>query len=196
MRLPLCGKLLLTMRDLGQQKFSDFARPSKTKTIFRILILLIIVGAILYFAKSRLNFGQIGAGSVILREAPRGLKPVTIDQTANVAEGGVQLSTQQAAFEDVRYGGQAKATASRSFGGDLYILSVNATLPDPNNTYYEVWLTGNSKVIPIDFMTGSKTSWSLRLRSNDKYSQYDGILITLERTKDELPEEHILEGSF
>src|SRR3990170_4644708 len=73
------------MRDLGQQKFSDFARPSKTKTIFRILILLIIVGAILYFAKSRLNFGQIGSGSVILREAPRGLKPVVVDQTAELS---------------------------------------------------------------------------------------------------------------
>ena len=190
------GKLLSMMRDLGAQKFGNSARSSNAKTIFRILILLIIIGAILYFAKSRLNFGQIGTGSVILREAPRGLKPVVVDQTADLTEGGIQLSTQQSTFKDVRYGGQAKATASRSFGGGLYILSVDATLPDPNNTYYEVWLTGNGKVVPIDFMTGSKTSWSLRLRSNDKYSQYDGILITLERTKDELPEEHILEGSF
>ena len=190
------GKLLSMMRDLGAQKFGNSARSSNVKTIFRILILLIIIGAILYFAKSRLNFGQIGTGSVILREAPRGLKPVVVDQTADLTEGGIQLSTQQSTFKDVRYGGQAKATASRSFGGGLYILSVDATLPDPNNTYYEVWLTGNGKVVPIDFMTGSKTSWSLRLRSNDKYSQYDGILITLERTKDELPEEHILEGSF
>ena len=190
------GKLLSMMRDLGQQKFGNSARFSKAKTIFRILILLIIIGAILYFAKSRLNFGQIGTGSVILREAPRGLKPVVVDQTADLTEGGIQLSTQQSTFKDVRYGGQAKATASRSFGGGLYILSVDATLPDPNNTYYEVWLTGNGKVVPIDFMTGSKTSWSLRLRSSDKYSSYDGIWITLERTKDELPEEHILEGSF
>lgn len=196
MELIKYGKLLFTMRDLGQQNFGNFAHPSKAKTIVRFLILLIIIGAVLYFAKSKLNFGQIGTSSVVLREAPRGLKPVTVDQTASLVEGGVDLTTQQATFEDVRYGGQAKATASRSFGGGLYILSVDATLPDPVNTYYEVWLTGNGKVVPIDFMTGSKTNWSLRLRSSDRFSQYDGILITLERTKDELSEERILEGSF
>ena len=195
MKLTKYGKLLF-MRDLGGQNFGNFQRSSKAKTIFRILILLIIVGGVFYFAKSRLSLGQIGTGAVILKEAPRGLKPVVIDQTADLTEGGVQLSTQQATFEDVRYNGQAKATASRSFGGGLYILSVDATLPDPNNTYYEVWLVSDGKVIPIDFMTGSKTSWSLRLRSSDKYSSYDGIWNTLERTKDELPEEHILEGSF
>jgi len=159
-------------------------------------VALIIIGGIFFLARSRFNFARGGDSSVILREAPRGLTPVQIDGSSNAIEGGVDLTTQQATFEDVKYQGQAKATASRSFGGGTYILSVDATLPDPKSTYYQVWLVGNGKTIPIDFMSGSKTSWSLRLKSSDKYSNYDGIWITLERTKDELPEEHVLEGSF
>jgi len=182
------------MRDLGQQNF-DSGRRSLGKKALRILVLLIVIIGVIFLVKSRLNIGGSG-GSVILREAPRGLIPVSIGNQSNLTAGAVDLTTQSATFKDVRYGGEAKATATRSFGGGLYILSVDATLPDPVNTNYQVWLVGGGSVIPIDYMNGSKTSWSLGLRSSDKYSKYDGIWITLERTKDELPEEHVLEGTF
>lgn len=184
------------MRDLGQQNFSNLRHSSRTRTIFRVVVFLVIIGVVFYLARSRFSFSGEGGSSIVLREAPRGLKPVEVDGAIDATEGGVDLTTQQATLEDVKYDGKAKATATRSFGGGLYILSVDATLPDSANAYYQVWLVGGSSVTPINYMNGSKTSWSLNLRSSDKYSQYRGIWITLERTKDELPEEHVLEGSF
>jgi len=184
------------MRDLGQQKkFGNLRRTSKIKIILRVLVFLVIIVGVFYFAKLRFNPSGEGGSSTILREAPRGLTPVEVDGSVDDL-GGVDLTTQQATFEDVRYDGQAKATATRSFGGGTYILSVEATLPDPVNVPYQVWLVGGGKAVPVDYMNGSKTAWSLTLRSTDKYSQYDGIWITLERTKDNLPEEHVMEGSF
>ncbi|OGE16025.1 hypothetical protein A2495_03240 [Candidatus Curtissbacteria bacterium RIFOXYC12_FULL_41_11] len=183
------------MRDLGQQNFGKLQHTSKNKIIFRAVVFLIIVGGVFYFARSRFSFSGESGSSIILREAPRGLTPVEIDGSIEDLEG-VDLTTQQATFEDVKYNGQATATATRSFGGGTYILTVDATLPDPVNVSYQVWLVGGGKATPIDYMSGSKTSWSLNLRSLDKYSQYDGIWITLERTKDSLSEEHVMEGTF
>jgi len=183
------------MRDLANQNFSEKKSLSKSR-LLRILLIILVLAGVFYIAKSKINFGAAGGSSTALSEAPRNLTPIVADGTEDIAEGAVDLVTQKASFEDVKFGGEAKATATRSFGGGTYILSVDATLPDPKNTYYEVWLVGGGSVIPIDFMSGSKTFWHLSLRSSDKYSKYSGIWITLERTKDELPEEHVLEGTF
>jgi len=183
------------MRDLANQDFSS-KKPIFKSRLLRIFLIILVLAGVFYIAKSQVNFGAASGSSVTLQEVPRNLTPIVADGTQNITEGGVDLVTQHAAFTDVKYGGGAKATATRSFGGGTYILSVDATLPDPKNTYYEVWLVGGGSVIPIDFMSGSKTSWNLSFRSGDKYSKYSGIWITLERTKDELPEENVLEGSF
>ena len=184
------------MRDLAKQNFAVSSGASSFRAFMRILLLIVVVLGIFYFVKSRLISTGSGRGSIILQEAPRGLVPVDIGDGGKIAEGGVNLATGQATFTDVKYDGLAKASATRSFGGGVYILSVDGNLPDPKNTYYQVWLVGDGKVVPIDYMSGSKTKWSLTLRSQDKYSKYDGIWITLERTKDDLPEEHVLEGGF
>lgn len=180
------------MRDLSKTTISRERRPFK-----RILILFGGVGlvvAIVYFFSS--TFGSIGSGgNITLHDAPTNLKPV--DTPGGVsAEDGVNLKTEKASFKDVKFSGGASATATRAYGGGVYSLTVEANLPDPQNTYYQVWLIGGGSPLPIDYMRGSKTSWSLSLRDSDKYSKYRGIWITLERTKDSLPEEHVLEGSF
>ena len=183
------------MRDLAQQLPGNRGN-SRIKKIIRLTVVLVVVGTILFYAKSKLIGGTGGGSSIVLREAPRGLKPVSDEGAEKVTDKGVNLVTQRASFADLKFGGEAQATATRSFGGGTYILSVNATLPDPKNTYYQVWLVGGGNIIPIDYMRGLGNSWSLNLRSQDKYSQYKGIWITLERTKDELPEEHVLDGTF
>ena len=76
------------------------------------------------------------------------------------------------------------------------LLAREAILPDPVNQKYHLWLVGGDEVIPIDFMRGSGKEWRLNIRTNDNYSNYDEVWITLERTNDGKPEEHILEGSF
>lgn len=183
------------MRDLANQNFST-EKKSPIPRSFRLIILAVIIAVAVFFIGSRVNLPVGGGQDVVLQESPRNLSPVSADGSESVTEGGVDLVTQTAALKDVKYGGDASGKASRSFGGGTYILSVDATLPDPKNTYYQVWLVDGDTVIPIDYMSGSKTSWSLRLRNSDKYSKYDGIWVTLERTKDAKSEERVLEGSF
>lgn len=183
------------MRDLSQSQGSYLGQKPKS----RFLRLLLIVGLILgvfYFGSNLLGSRGSGGSSVILREAPRGLIPVNVGESNIDVGEGVALASQTAIMRDVKYGGEATATVRRSFGGGIYTLTVDATLPDPKNVSYQVWLVGDNGSVPIDYMRGSKTSWSLSIRDSDKYSSYDGVWITLERTKDSKPEEHVMEGNF
>ncbi|OGD92401.1 hypothetical protein A2697_00235 [Candidatus Curtissbacteria bacterium RIFCSPHIGHO2_01_FULL_41_44] len=182
------------MRDLARG-LSEKRGNSRIKNILRFLIILVLIGFFGFFVKNQFGGISSGGSSIALTEAPRGLKPVRVDNTRITGEG-INLTNQQARFRDVKYDGEGEATATRSFGGGVYILSVKATLPDPKNTYYQVWLANGDNIVPVDYMRGSKNTWSLTLRDKDKYSSYGGIWITLERTKDEIPEEHVLEGSF
>ena len=185
------------MRDLSQIAVGNVPRPRTSKKLFRLLVIVIVIIGVLFLVKSRLGGGGSSAAGVLLHDAPYGLKPVAVSgESTKIAEGGTNLTTQAATLKDVKFGGEAQATASRSFGGGTYILSVNATLPDPVNVNYAVWLVGGGPARLIDYMKGSGTSWSLTLRDTDKYSDYSGIWITLERTKDAKPEEHVMEGSF
>lgn len=177
------------MRDL---RLNSSANNFKKYFLLALVLAFLLFG--LNFLRSQVKISGGGA-SVILRDAPYGLKPVDLDESALVG-GGVNLTTQTTRLVDVKYGGEAVARATRSFGGGLYILSVDAILPDPVNTNYQVWLVSGDSVLPIDYMRGAKTSWSLSLRDRDKYSSYRGIWITLERSKDDKPEEHVMEGSF
>lgn len=180
------------MRDLSKTTISRNKRPVK-----RILILfggVSLVAVIAYFLSGSFDMAGSG-GSITLHDAPTNLNPVRTLGGISAGEG-VDLKTERASFKDVKFSGGASATATRAYGGGVYSLTVEANLPDPKNTYYQVWLVGGGNPVPIDYMRGSKNSWSLSLRDSDKYSKYRGIWITLERTKDDLVEEHVLEGTF
>lgn len=186
------------MRDLSK---IPLGRARRKSTQFSNHLRTVVIGAvlvgILYIALSKLNVTGSSSPSVTLREAQRGLLPVTLsDEHEQLTAGAVNLSSQKATLADLRYGGKAKATASRSYGGSIYRLTVDATLPDPVNTNYQVWIVGGGEVIPVEFMRGSGTKWTISVSADAGYANYDGIWITLERTRDEIPEEHIMEGSF
>lgn len=184
------------MRDLSQVQFSSGRRNSSLNRLLRLFLIVLVAVGIIFVTGSRLGGGSSGGSSIILQEAPRGLKPVNVEGAAQLSAEGVDLASQTAVLVDVKYGGEAKGVARRSYGDGVYILSVEATLPDPKNTFYQVWLVGGGEVVSIDYMRGSKNTWNFNLRSQDKYSSYGEIWITLERTKDDLPEEHVMEGTF
>lgn len=183
------------MRDLSQLSTGASFRKGTGSKLFKLVILVVVLVFVGYTARNFVASGS-GGSSVILREAPRGLTPVALQDSQVTTEGGVALTTQTALMRDVKYGGEATARVARSFGGGIYILTVDATLPDPKNVSYQVWLVGDGEVVPIDYMRGSGTSWSLTLRDSDRYSQYDGVWITLERGRDDEVEEHVMEGTF
>ncbi len=182
------------MRDLSR----SFNQKNNigNRRIIRILAFGVVVFAVILIVKNFLeDSGGIG-GPVTLKDAPFGLLPVNVPNT-NISGAGVNLTSEKTTLKDVKYGGDATATATRSYGGGIYRLEINATMPDPKNVVYQVWLIGSAGAVPIDIMKGSKTSWSLSLADTDKFSNYRGILITLQRDKTTgIPEEHVMEGTF
>ncbi|HSX18841.1 MAG TPA: hypothetical protein VLE91_01765 [Candidatus Saccharimonadales bacterium] len=192
------------MRDLSRvplgARSKKGAKVGKFIKRLRLLVIVVVIIAAVLFVKEKFN-GQsaIDGQSIILREASHGLTPVKLgNESSTLLKNAVDLKTEKTTLKDVKYGGSgvAVATAARSYGGGSYILTVDATLPDPVNVSYEVWVVGGGEVVPVDFMQGSGTHWTLNVNTKDEFSNYSGIWITLERLKDEKPEEHVLEGTF
>lgn len=100
-------------------------------------------------------------------------------------------------------GGNASGMATRKFENGVFSLLVLADLPDAEaGSFYEGWLV-KGKVGETDFdivSTGklrqAKGGYLLEFKSAKDYSDYNQVVVTLEKKPDNLPEKHILEGSF
>ncbi|MBI4157903.1 anti-sigma factor [Candidatus Woesebacteria bacterium] len=105
-------------------------------------------------------------------------------------------------LEDVS-GGDGSAVATRKFENGTFTHMVLADLSDPAaGTFYEGWLV-RGKMGDFDFAyisTGklrvAKGGFLLEFKSAVDYSNYNGVVVTLEKVNDKTPETHILEGSF
>jgi len=183
------------VRDLSNQGAWPRQKTAGKIPILKALVVVVLIVGLLFIVKQKISSGSfIGGGSSGLTDAPRGLTPVSV---SNVQGGGVNLSSGSASFRDVKYGGKASASATRTYGAGSYSLTVNATLPDPQGDKYQVWLVSGDQIKNAGFMSGSGESWSLVFNDTSKYASYDAIWITKEiTTEDNKPEQHVLEGSF
>jgi hypothetical protein len=185
------------MRDLAKRQYSNRSSPrAKFQLPLKLLLIIVLVLSVVGFAKSRFGVSS-AASSESLHDAPYGLKPIeAVD--IDVTSGGVNLTTQKAILSDVKYGGRAKGTATRSFGGGSYILSVDVTIPETTGAAWEVWLVDSEGALrEVDFMNCSGKTCSYTLRDTDKFSSFNNIWITRELTKeDNAPEQHVLEGGW
>ena len=185
------------MRDLANQSYGQKGAKVDSKFLRRVLFLTFATIAILVIGKLFFSAGSVISGqSVVLRDAPTGLKPVEADSDTSVSDEGVILTSQTARLVNVA-GSGGSGTAKRTFGAGTYSLDIDTNLPDPKGNSYGVWLTDGAEVLLVDYLRGSGNSWGYDLRDKDKYSSFDQIWITLEITKnDTKPEKHILEGSW
>ena len=185
------------MRDLANQSYGQKGAKIDSKFLRRVLVLTFGVIAVLVIGKLFFSAGSVISGqSVVLRDAPTGLKPVEADSDTSVSAEGVALTSQTARLVNVAEGG-GSGTAKRTFGANTYSLDVDTNLPDPKGNNYGVWLTDGAEVLLVDYLRGSGSSWGYELKDKDKYSGFDQIWITLEITKnDTKPEKHILEGNW
>ena len=87
--------------------------------------------------------------------------------------------------------------ATRAYENGNFSHAVLADLPDPAvGSFYEGWLVSGPKFISTGRMRIAKGGWILEFDSAIDYSDYNGVVITLEKTADKLPEDHVLEGTF
>src|SRR4030042_6852699 len=113
------------MRDLAKQDFTSNRRKLNLKVFLRVFLFFAAILGILVFIKFYSPFSKsLGDSSVVLKEAPRGLKPITAGGSEEINSEGVNLTSKNATFIDVRYKGAAKATAKRTYGAGTYLLSV------------------------------------------------------------------------
>jgi|SRR3989344_6090487 len=184
------------MRDLAQQSYSrtKFQIP---EPVVRITLLLVVVIAILFVIRFVVNVGGVGGSSVQLKDAPKGLTPVSLSGGVVSTDEGIDLVIESATFQNVS-AVSGTASASRKYGDGSFSMTVRATLPDPQGNPYQVWIVGDGEVILAGKMNGSGSSWNLVFNDKDKnYSKMNELWITREITEiDNIPEKHILEGSF
>lgn len=100
-------------------------------------------------------------------------------------------------------GGTGSGIATRKYEAGRFSHTVLTDLPDPSaGTFYEGWLVrgkegdSNFAFISTGKMRIAKGGYLLEFESGKDYSEYKGVVITLERVDDKKPETHILEGSF
>ncbi|MCH7641107.1 hypothetical protein IID22_02850 [Patescibacteria group bacterium] len=117
---------------------------------------------------------------------------------------GLQIpeDVEKAELKDVT-GGTASGIATRKFEAGTFTHAILADLPDPDpGTFYEGWLVRGSEGDP-DFnlkssgrMRVAKGGYLLEFQSATDYSDHGNVIVTLEEVADNIPEKHILEGSF
>lgn len=94
-------------------------------------------------------------------------------------------------------GADGSGIATRKFETGVFTHTVLADLPEPEaGTFYEGWLVKGLSFISSGEMRIAKGGYLLDFTSSVDYSDYNKVVITLEKVDDKKPETHILEGSF
>ena len=182
------------MRDLARTGMGRRKKASR-KRLFVYLAAFVILGIVLYYIGGDAGTGTQNRNELVV-DAPPDLTPVSLAGQENLSAEGVSLATDTANMKDLR-GDGAGASVVRSYGGGAYRLNVSADLPDPVNVNYAVWLVGSGAPRLIDYMRGSGRDWYLGIGGKEsEFLKYDGVIISLEKTKDNKVEEKIMSGSF
>ena len=158
--------------------------------IIGVVILVLVIGAVLWFR------GRTSKEVM----APTTSSEEQIEKSFNLT---IPEDVDKAELEDVS-GRDGSGVATRKYENGTFSHMVLADLPDPAaGTFYEGWLVrgkmGDANFIYISTgkLTVAKGGYLLEFQSKTiDYSDYTGVVVTLEKINDGKPETHVLEGSF
>lgn len=163
-------------------------REFTTQIIVVLIALIVITGYILLIrddssknaATNNSENPPIGDTSMPADEEPQG----ELEEAQLVAVGS--------------YTGDGVAT--RSFNGDKFVHEVIANLDDPAaGKFYEGWLVGDGFISTGKLVKETEGEWSLVFSDDLDMRNRDEVVITEETVAnglDDMPEAHVLEGSF
>lgn len=154
-----------------------------------VIILVLVVGAFLWLRNRPSK--EVSAPSTSTQE--------NIEKSFNLT---IPDDVETADLIDVS-AGDGSGVATRKYENGTFNHMVLADLPDlTQGSFYEGWLV-RGKMGDKDFAyisTGklrvAKGGYLLEFESSVDYSNYTGVVVTLEKVNDKTPETHILEGSF
>jgi len=99
--------------------------------------------------------------------------------------------------------GYGTGIATRNYENGVFTHVVLADLPHHEAPYfYEGWLVrGEEGDDDFDYISTGKMRFAkggflLEFESGTDYSDYNGVVITSEEIEDDIPEDHVLEGTF
>lgn len=172
----------------------------KERAIFRIMKARDIVIGLVILA-------VLATSIVVIRRARA---PKTVPTSTPSVEQKLEKSfnfeipddVERAELKDVS-GGTGSGIATRKYEAGRFSHTVLADLPDPAaGTFYEGWLVrgkegdSNFAYISTGKLRVAKGGFLLEFESGKDYSEYKGVVVTLEKVNDVKPETHTLEGSF
>ena len=148
------------------------------------LIILAVVAGIIYWVRRPKPELEIPEQSI----------EETIEESFKI---DIPDDVEKAELKDVA-GKIATGIATRKFIDGLFTHTVLVDLPDPaEGNFYEGWLVkDDGELISTGKLRIAKGGYLLEYSSAVDYSDYSGVVITLESKDDGVPEEHVLEGSF
>ena len=99
--------------------------------------------------------------------------------------------------------GYGTGVATRNYENGVFTHVVLADLPHHEAPYfYEGWLVrGEEGDVDFDYISTGKMRFAkggylIEFESSIDYLDYSGVVITSEKTEDDIPEDHVLEGAF
>lgn len=94
-------------------------------------------------------------------------------------------------------GGPGMGEAVRTFENGKFTLTILADLPAPTKGYfYQGWMSNGTGILSLGQLRIAKGGYLVDFTSTKDYSSYSKVIVTLEKTLNNTPETHILEGSF
>ena len=158
--------------------------------VIGLIAIAAIAGLVYWFQKTR---------KAELPESPQPTFEETFEDRFNIQ---VPDDVDKSELKDVS-SGDARGLATKKYESGQFTHAVLADLPDPEQgSFYEGWLVRgnegdeNFAYISTGMMTLGKGGYMLEFESSTDYSEYSGVVVTLEKIDDKKPEQHILEGSF
>jgi hypothetical protein len=161
-----------------------------------LIVIVAIIGAAWWYFSSSENISDdvdliesVGTDNILLDDDNDEKPAAVAGETTSLAAVG-------------SYSGSG--TATRSFDGSKFSHTVVATIDDPaTGKFYEGWLVMPSATGPKFFSTGKLElkdgSYRLTFIANQNYPDHTNVVITEETLAnglDNIPEAHVLEGSF
>ncbi|MFC1710338.1 anti-sigma factor [Patescibacteria group bacterium] len=148
------------------------------------LIILAVVAGIIYWVRRPKPELEI----------PESTVEETIEESFKI---DIPDDVEKAELKDIA-GKIATGIATRKFIDGKFTHTALVDLPDPAEGYfYEGWLAKeDGELVSTGKLRVAKGGYLLEFSSDVDYSDYSGVVITLESKDDGKPEEHVLEGSF
>lgn len=160
----------------------------------------IVLGAVVLLAIAGLIYWRQLSSKSEVETVPEALS--VEDQIEDKFKYTLPDDVEKAELKDVT-GGDASAVTTRKFENNKFTSTILADLPDPESgSFYQGWLikgeegTDDYRIASLGKLTVAKGGWMLDYSGATNYSEYDKVMITLEKKFDLTPETKVLEGSF